>query len=56
MILVGLGDTEQALVQLDSAYVEGAWTLFTLRVEPAFDPLRTDPRFARLLKKVGLNP
>jgi eukaryotic-like serine/threonine-protein kinase len=56
MIYAGLGDTERAFAQLDSAYVDGTWAMFTLRVEPAFDTLRADPRFARLLKKVGLEP
>ena len=56
MIHAGLGDTEQTFAQLDSAYVEGTWAMFTLRVEPAFDGLRADPRFGRLLKKVGLEP
>ena len=54
MIHAGLGDNEQALAELDSAYVERAWAMFTLRVDPAFDGLRADPRFSRLLKKVGL--
>ena len=54
MIHAGLGDNERGLAELDSAYVERAWTMFTLRFEPAFDGLRADPRFARLLKKVGL--
>jgi len=54
MIHAGLGDSERAFAQLDSAYVEGTWAMFTLGVEPAFDGLRADPRFARLLKKVGL--
>jgi len=54
IIHAALGDSEQAFAQLDSAYAEGTWAMFTLRVEPAFDALRADPRFARLLKKVGL--
>ena len=54
MIHAGLGDNERALAELDSAYVERAWGMFTLRVDPAFDGLRADPRFGRLLKKVGL--
>ena len=54
MIHAGVGDTEQAFAQLDSAYAEGTCAMFTLRVEPAFDVLRADPRCGRLLKKVGL--
>ena len=54
IIHAALGDSEQAFAQLDSAYAEGTWAMFTLRVEPAFDGLRADPRFGRLLKKVGL--
>jgi serine/threonine-protein kinase len=56
IIHAALGDPERAFAQLDSAYVEGAWAMFTLRVEPAWDGLRGDPRFGRLLKKVGLEP
>jgi hypothetical protein len=54
MIRVGLGEPDRAFAELDSAYAERAWPMFTLRVDPAFDGLRADPRFARLLKKVGL--
>ena len=54
MIHAGLGDNERVLAELDSAYVERPWTMFTLRVDPFFDDLRADPRFGRLLKKVGL--
>ena len=54
IIHAALGDSERAFAQLDSAYVEGTWAMFTLRVEPAFEAMRADPRFARLLKKVGL--
>jgi len=54
VIQSGLGDNERALTELDSAYVERAWPMFALRVEPAFDGLRADPRFERLLKRVGV--
>jgi TolB-like protein len=52
-ILAALGDKDRAFAELDSAYAERAWPMFYLRVEPAFDSLRTDPRFDRLLKKIG---
>jgi len=54
MIHAGLGDTERAFAELDSAYAERPWAMLLLTVDPAFDGLRTDPRFDRLVKKVGL--
>jgi hypothetical protein len=53
MIHAGLGDNEGAFTELDSAYAERTWGMFLLKVEPAFDGLRSDPRFERLVKKVG---
>jgi eukaryotic-like serine/threonine-protein kinase len=54
MIQAGLGDRDRAFAELDSAYDERTWSMFVLRVDPVFDDLRADPRFARLVKKVGL--
>ena len=54
MILAGLSERDRAFAELDSAYAERSWAMFTLRVDPAFDSMRADPRFTRLLKKVGL--
>src|SRR5713226_5122412 len=51
---LGLGDKEEALADLEKAYSEHFSILTTLKVEPAFDPLRSDPRFADLLRRVGL--
>lgn len=48
----GLGEKEAAFAELDSAYAERAWSMLLLKHEPAFDNLRSDPRFARLTKKV----
>ena len=54
-ILAGLGDKEQAFGELEKAYEERAWAMFSLKAEPAFDGLRDDPRFGRLLRKIGLS-
>ena len=49
-----LGDKEQAFRWLDIAYQEHDWPLITLNTQFALDPLRSDPRFAELQRKVGL--
>ncbi len=51
---LGMGDKEEALADLDKAYAGHSNVLTTLKVEPAFDPLRSDPRFQDLLRRVGL--
>ena len=54
MIRVGLGETDRAFAELDSAYQERAWGLLVLAHEPAFDPMRSDPRFHVLMRKMNL--
>ncbi len=49
-----LGDRDRAFALLDQAYAERDWTMRELKVNPMFDPMRGDPRFARLLKKLNL--
>jgi predicted Zn-dependent protease len=53
-VYMGLGDKEQAFAWLDRAVDDRTWSLYLLRVEPMLDPLRSDPRFARLIQRVGL--
>jgi TolB-like protein/DNA-binding winged helix-turn-helix (wHTH) protein/Tfp pilus assembly protein PilF len=50
---VGLGDTNQAIVWLETAYRERFNPSVLLR--PSFDPIRTDPRFLNLLRKIGIS-
>jgi TolB-like protein/DNA-binding winged helix-turn-helix (wHTH) protein/Tfp pilus assembly protein PilF len=52
---LGLGDRDQAFAWLDRAFDEQANTLQYLRVHPDLDPLRGDPRFTNLLRRVGLD-
>jgi TolB-like protein/DNA-binding winged helix-turn-helix (wHTH) protein/tetratricopeptide (TPR) repeat protein len=54
LVHAGLGDREQALVWLDRAYVERSDYMLYLRLEPMLDGLRSDPRFAALVARVGL--
>ena len=56
MVYVGLGDTDQTLIWLDKAYEERSGYMPWLKVEPKWDNLRTDPRFAVLLRRVGFAP
>jgi TolB-like protein/DNA-binding winged helix-turn-helix (wHTH) protein/Flp pilus assembly protein TadD len=56
IIHVGLGHREQALHWLEKAYEDRSEDFVSLRADPQFDPLRSDPRFANLLRRVGLPP
>jgi TolB-like protein/DNA-binding winged helix-turn-helix (wHTH) protein/Tfp pilus assembly protein PilF len=50
----GLGDKEKAFALLEEAYSERRNGLLNLNVHPLFAPLRSDPRFADLVCRVGL--
>ena len=45
---------EEAFAYLEKAFGERRWAMTTLKVEPRFDSLRSDPRFEELVKRVGL--
>jgi len=55
-IYADLGEKDEGFIWLDKAYEEHDFILVLLKVEPMFDKLRSDPRFAVLLKRVGLEP
>ena len=49
-----LGDKDQAFRWLSTAYQERDFFLFGLKTDFSLDPIRSDPRFAELVRKVGL--
>jgi eukaryotic-like serine/threonine-protein kinase len=55
-IYVRLGERERAFEALEQAFAEHSDQLTLLKVDPVFDPLRSDSRYADLLRRVGLAP
>jgi|HubBroStandDraft_1064217.scaffolds.fasta_scaffold01053_6 TolB-like protein/Flp pilus assembly protein TadD len=51
---LGLGENDQAFTWLEQCYKEHSNILRFLKVDPVFDPIRSDPRFADLARRVGL--
>jgi adenylate cyclase len=49
-----LGDKEHAFDWLNTAFQEHEEYLLGLKTDPSLDPIRSDPRFAELVRKVGL--
>jgi eukaryotic-like serine/threonine-protein kinase len=54
-VFSGLGEKDQAMMWLEKAIEERDPWLTSLKVEPMYDSLRSDPRFLDLLHRVGLN-
>jgi hypothetical protein len=50
---LGLEDKDQALRWLERAYEEQEG-MFSLKADPSFDPLRSEPRFQALLRLANL--
>jgi serine/threonine protein kinase/Flp pilus assembly protein TadD len=53
-LYVAQGEREQAFAALEKAYEAHDLQLQYLGVDPALDPLRSDPRFQDLMRRVGL--
>ncbi|MBA7600622.1 MAG: hypothetical protein GH143_00660 [Calditrichaeota bacterium] len=48
-----LGDKDQAFAWLEKAYKEHDGQMYRLKAEPSWDPLRNDPRFQDLLRRMN---
>ena len=51
---VGAGRRDEALTWLEKAFAARSDELFFIKVDPAMDPLRSEPRFQAILKQMGL--
>jgi hypothetical protein len=54
LIETGIGNKDKAFMWLDRAYQERAGALPFVKVDPRLAPLRSDPRFHSLLRRLGL--
>ena len=48
-----LGNKDRAFFWLDKAVEQRNWMIIYLKRDPVWDPLRSDPRFSALLRRVG---
>ena len=53
LVNIALGRNEQALDFLDQSFRDRRWELVNVQVDPMLDPVRHDPRFARLVQRLG---
>ncbi len=53
LLYVGLGQKDEAFAWLEEAFEQRSQWLSEINADPAFDPLRSDPRFADLLRRIG---
>lgn len=53
LVHLGLGDTDAVFEWLDVAFANRSGAMAFLRVEPLLHPVRSDRRFAALLRRVG---
>jgi serine/threonine-protein kinase len=55
VIHIALGESDQAFDWMRRAYEDRSAWLVYLKVDPLFDSVRQDARFADLMRRVGLN-
>lgn len=54
ILYTGIGEKDQALEHLNKAVEERVGWIIQVKVEPLFDPLHSEPRFADLVRRLGL--
>ena len=50
-----LGETDEAIDWLNKGYEQRVFSMFFVRVDPLFDPIRDDARFQELVRRIGLS-
>lgn len=54
LIYFALGSKEEGFERLTKAYQDRCFELITIKVDPRFDSVRSDPRFTSLFRQLGL--
>jgi TolB-like protein/DNA-binding winged helix-turn-helix (wHTH) protein len=54
LLYTRLGEHDRAIGSLELAFTQRQLAMTEIAIEPAFDPLRSDPRFLSLLRRVGV--
>jgi hypothetical protein len=52
--VAGLGEKEKEIEWLEKGYDDRS--IGSIKVDPAYDPLRSDPHFTDLLRRMNLQP
>lgn len=53
-VYAGLGQWERVFEELEQAYTDQCAMLCLAKVDPRYDPIRSDPRFVKLLERMNL--
>jgi len=56
LVYTSMGNKDEAMKYLERAFLERSSWLVWANVEPRFDALRSDERFASLLARIGFKP
>ncbi len=56
-VMLAIGDTARALDLLErsASKSQGTWTIFIPLMDPLYDPIRSSPRFAALIRRANMN-
>ncbi len=52
-VYVAMGDKDRALTLLEKDYQRRSWRLNWLKIDPTLDPIRQEPRFKALMRKMN---
>lgn len=55
-LYINMGNKEEALTYLEKTTEKWDPAIIQLKIEPAYDLIRDDPRYAALIRKIGLQP
>jgi tetratricopeptide (TPR) repeat protein len=53
IIYAALGEKDEAMAALEQSYQEHSWWIIWMKVDPKVDSLRSDARFADLIRRIG---